>query len=153
MNCRNTFGLTCGNRICVGLPGIAGETVPPGMRQNSSCFVVWKLLHLNSNTKNSFILPAYEKLNYTLRIAKKKNIHAMLFVKFYKLVCNFEKSFENDDNMTFCFLKSNSIVPYSFIHLINQSNKGKQLVENILEECKKIQIKAINLINAVKVMA
>lgn len=45
INWRNTLALMCGKRICIGLPEV-GKTVLPGIRQNSSRFVVWKLLHL-----------------------------------------------------------------------------------------------------------
>lgn len=47
MNILNTLALRCGNRICIGLPGTVGAMLLPGIRQNSSRFVVWKLLHLS----------------------------------------------------------------------------------------------------------
>lgn len=46
INWRNTLTLTCGNRMCVAHPGVAGDTKLPDMRQNSPRFVVWKCLHL-----------------------------------------------------------------------------------------------------------
>lgn len=46
MNWRNTSGLTCGSRTGVGVPGAAGDTEQPGMRQISPRLAVLKLLQL-----------------------------------------------------------------------------------------------------------